>query len=169
MSAFSHHDFPWKDQAPKIVSRQYSGQKPWVAKYGVIMAFFLIGMAFLTQYKITIILGLLLLFSLVTKRYAAVTPRGLEFFADMIFRTNYRLIPWSDLDAITYEKIPGQADQNIFYFTRGDVTKRVTFPSADRKKILDLAREYQPDIRIYDGKDYRQKLSQKLKKKKKNK
>ena len=167
MSGFFHHDFPWKDQTPQVVSRQYSGQKPMVAKYGVIMAFFLIGMAFLTQYKITLILGLLLLLALVTKRYAAVTPRGLEFFADMIFRTNHRLIPWSDLDAITYDKIPGQAETNIFYFTRGDVTKRVTFPSADRKRILCIAQEYQPDIRIYDGKDYRQNLSQKLKKKKK--
>lgn len=167
MSGFFHHDFPWKDQTPQVVSRQYSGQKPMVAKYGVIMAFFLIGMAFLTQYKITLILGLLLLLALVTKRYAAVTPRGLEFFADMIFRTNHRLIPWSDLDAITYDKIPGQAETNIFYFTRGDVTKRVTFPSADRKRILSIAQEYQPDIRIYDGKDYRQNLSQKLKKKKK--
>ena len=166
MSGFFHHDFPWKDQTPQVVSRQYSGQKPMVAKYGVIMAFFLIGMAFLTQYKITLVLGLLLLLALVTKRYAAVTPRGLEFFADMIFRTNHRLIPWSDLDAITYEKIPGQAETNIFYFTRGDVTKRVTFPSADRKRILSIAQEYQPDIRIYDGKDYRQNLSQKLKKKK---
>lgn len=166
MSGFFHHDFPWKDQTPQVVSRQYSGQKPMVAKYGVIMAFFLIGMAFLTQYKITLILGLLLLLALVTKRYAAVTPRGLEFFADMIFRTNHRLIPWSDLDAITYDKIPGQAETNIFYFTRGDVTKRVTFPSADRKRILSIAQEYQPDIRIYDGKDYRQNLSQKLKKKK---
>lgn len=166
MSGFFHHDFPWKDQTPQVVSRQYSGQKPMVAKYGVIMAFFLIGMAFLTQYKITLVLGLLLLLALVTKRYAAVTPRGLEFFADMIFRTNHRLIPWSDLDAITYDKIPGQAETNIFYFTRGDVTKRVTFPSADRKRILSIAQEYQPDIRIYDGKDYRQNLSQKLKKKK---
>lgn len=166
MSGFFHHDFPWKDQTPQVVSRQYSGQKPMVAKYGVIMAFFLIGMAFLTQYKITLILGLLLLLALVTKRYAAVTPRGLEFFADMIFRTNHRLIPWSDLDAITYDKIPGQAETNIFYFTRGDVTKRVTFPSADRNRILSIAQEYQPDIRIYDGKDYRQNLSQKLKKKK---
>ena len=166
MSGFFHHDFPWKDQTPQVVSRQYSGQKPMVAKYGVIMAFFLIGMAFLTQYKITLVLGLLLLLALVTKRYAAVTPRGLEFFADMIFRTNHRLIPWSDLDAITYDKIPGQAESNIFYFTRGDVTKRVTFPSADRKRILSIAQEYQPDIRIYDGKDYRQNLSQKLKKKK---
>lgn len=166
MSGFFHHDFPWKNQTPQVVSRQYSGQKPMVAKYGVIMAFFLIGMAFLTQYKITLILGLLLLLALVTKRYAAVTPRGLEFFADMIFRTNHRLIPWSDLDAITYDKIPGQAETNIFYFTRGDVTKRVTFPSADRKRILSIAQEYQPDIRIYDGKDYRQNLSQKLKKKK---
>lgn len=167
MSGFFHHDFPWKEQTPQVISRQYSGQKPMVAKYGVIMAFFLIGMAFLTQYKITLVLGLLLLLALVTKRYAAVTPRGLEFFADMIFRTNHRLIPWSDLDAITYDKIPGQAETNIFYFTRGDVTKRVTFPSADRKRILSIAQEYQPDIRIYDGKDYRQNLSQKLKKKKK--
>ena len=166
MSGFFHHDFPWKDQTPQVVSRQYSGQKPMVAKYGVIMAFFLIGMAFLTQYKITLVLGLLLLLALVTKRYAAVPPRGLEFFADMIFRTNHRLIPWSDLDAITYDKIPGQAESNIFYFTRGDVTKRVTFPSADRKRILSIAQEDQPDIRIYDGKDYRQNLSQKLKKKK---
>lgn len=166
MSGIFHHDFPWKDQSPVVVSRQYSGQKPWVGKYGMIIAFFLIAMAFLTRYKITLLLGLLLLLALLTKRYAAVTPRGLELFSDMIFRTNHRLISWDQLDAITHDKIPGQAENNLFYFTQGDVTKRVTFPSADRKRLIAMAEKYRPGIRIYDGKDYRQKIEEKRKKKK---
>ena len=45
----------------------------------------------------------------------------------------------------------------ILYFTKGDRTKRNYFTNEDAKEVVKLAKQQNPEIRIFNGKDTRDK------------
>ena len=142
---------PWHDDHEAIEMQQANYRKKWVMPYTFIMVFFCIGLGIFTKYRISILLGLLVLLAVTTKRYAAVTSKGFEQFSNMYLFTNYRVVVWDDIDTITYEKLPDHPENSLLYFTHGDVTSRAIFPTAERKRILRLAEKYHPGIKIHDG------------------
>ena len=111
-----------------------------------------------TKYKLTLILALLLLLSLLSKKYVAVSGKGLEMYTDMKITHNYNVWGWSDIEAITYEKKAEEPKLILLYFTKGDVTKRFFFDYGDKERVFDLAHKYNKKIKIYDAWEYKQDL-----------
>ena len=160
---------PWHDDHEAIEMQQANYRKKWVMPYTFIMVFFCIGLGIFTKYRISILLGLLVLLAVTTKRYAAVTSKGFEQFANMYIFTNHRLTPWEAIDTITYEKLPDHPENSLLYFTHGDVTSRAIFPTTERKRVLRLAEKYHPDIKTYDGAVFKEEVKQKYGKKREKK
>ena len=52
---------------------------------------------------VSLAFSVLYLLTLMTKKDAALTSRGLEIFYDMQFTTNYEFFPWEDINAIVCE------------------------------------------------------------------
>ena len=106
------------------------------------------------------------MFALLMQKYVAVTQRGLEIFHEMHITTNYERWDWADIYAVTHEIDPGGSGRTILYFTRGDRTKRNYYNTADVPQILKLAKKQNPNIRIFDGKEARDKAKALRQKKK---
>lgn len=110
-----------------------------------------------TRWKIACIFAVLYALAMVMRKYVAVTERGLEIYYDMRISTNYERWDWPDIYAVTYEKDPANSRRAILYFTKGDRTKRNYFKPDDVTGILKLAKRKNPEIRIFDGKEARDK------------
>ena len=127
-------------------------------KYGgwfVVAVLFLGGM--LTRWKIALIFAVLYALAMLMEKYVTVTERGLEIFHQMQVMTNYERWDWKDIYAVTHEPDPAGSGRMILYFTKGDRTKRNYFTNEDAKEILKLAKKQNPEIRIFNGKDTRDK------------
>lgn len=127
-------------------------------KYGgwLVVAALFLG-ASVTRYKILYLFVLLYAFAMLMEKYVTVTERGLEIFHQMRVTTNYERWDWKDIYAVTHEKDPGGSGRTILYFTKGDRTKRNYYTDDDAKAILKLAKKQNPEIRIFDGKETRDK------------
>lgn len=136
--------------------------------YAFVMTFFLLGLGVFTPYKVTLIIGVLLLFALFTQRYAAVTAYGFETFANMRLTSNHRRFSWDDIDTLTYEKVAKTPEKTLIYFTMGDVTRRAFFPTSERRRVVKLAQKYRPDIKVYNGNEFRKEAQEKLSRRKKD-
>ncbi len=161
MKSLFEKERPWKNDAEAIEWKQEYFKKNWKERYAYLLTFFLIGLGFFTRYRISLLLALLLLLSLMTKKYVAATSRGFETFSNMLIMTNHRIWTWEDIDTITYDKVPDHPDRALFYFTKGDVTRRGVFPSSERRRVLKLAQKYRPDVKIYNGAEFREQVTKK--------
>ncbi|MDD7593144.1 MAG: hypothetical protein PUJ57_02755 [Peptoniphilaceae bacterium] len=160
---------PWRGKGEVIEGAHNVPLSGWKLIYAYALTFFLIGLGIFTKFKLTLLLAVLLLFALVTKRYAAVTSYGLETFANMIVTTNHRRVPWADIDTLTYEKVAKMPEKTVIYFTMGDVTRRVLFPTSERRRVVKFAQKYRPDIKVYDGNAFRAEATEKYLRRKKKK
>ena len=127
-------------------------------KYGgwfVVAALFL--GASVTRYKILYLFVVLYTLAMLMEKYVAVTQRGLEIFHQMRITTNYERWDWNDIYAVTYETDPAGSGRTILYFTKGDRTKRNYYGPDDAKEILKLAKRQNPNVKIFNGKDTRDK------------
>lgn len=149
---------PWESvPGPIYLAVDTLQRKGWVKKGGwVFVAALFIG-ATLTRWKTLYIFAILYMFALLMQKYVAVTQRGLEIFHEMHITTNYERWDWADIYAVTHEIDPGGSGRTILYFTRGDRTKRNYYNTADVPQILKLAKKQNPNIRIFDGKEARDK------------
>lgn len=165
MKSFLEKERPWRNDHEAIEMRQTYFRKKWVMPYTFVLAFFCIGLGIMTKYRLSLVLGVLVLLAVTTKRYAAVTGQGFEQFANMYIFSNHRLTPWEAIDTITYEKVEEHPEVCLLYFTRGDVTMRALFPTTERKRILRLAEKYHPGIKIHDGAVFKEEVRKKYGKK----
>ncbi|MDU5570239.1 MAG: hypothetical protein E6064_02990 [Peptoniphilus harei] len=149
---------PWDDDSEAIKYVYVNPRKKFSEKYAYVITSILIILGILTKYKLTLILALLLLLSLLTKKYVAVSGKGLEMYTDMKITHNYNVWDWSDIEAITYEKKAEEPKLILLYFTKGDVTKRFFFDYEDKERVFDLAHKYNKKIKIYDAWEYKQDL-----------
>lgn len=149
---------PWDDDSEAIKYVYVNPRKKFSEKYAYMITSILIILGITTKYKLTLILALLLLLSLLSKKYVAVSGKGLEMYTDMKITHNYNVWDWSDIEAITYEKKAEEPKLILLYFTKGDVTKRFFFDYEDKERVFDLAHKYNKKIKIYDAWEYKQDL-----------
>ena len=161
MKSLFEKERPWKNDHEAIEMEQKRFFKKWVQPYAFVLIFFCIGLGIFTPYRLTLVMGLVLLLALLSKRYAAVTGKGLEQMSNLLLFTNHRIVPWEKIDTITYEKLKEHPEITILYFTLGDLTRRALFPTSERNRILRLAQKYVPDVKIYDGAAFKEKTIQK--------
>ena len=79
---------------------------------------------------VSLAFSVLYLLTLMTKKDAALTSRGLEIFYDMQFTTNYEFFPWEDINAIVCED-RGHADMVRLHIGHGNTEKALFFPRED--------------------------------------
>ncbi|MET3617499.1 hypothetical protein ABID14_001130 [Peptoniphilus olsenii] len=149
---------PWENDSEVIEYEYVNPRKSFSEKYAYVITFALIGLGIFTKYKLTLFLALLLLLSLITKRYVAATSKGLEMFTDMKISKTHTIWDWSEIDAITYEKKHEQPGLILLYFTKGDITKRFFFKDKDKEEVFDLAHKYNRKIKVYNAHDYKNSL-----------
>ena len=149
---------PWDDDSEAIKYVYVNPRKKFSERYAYMIASILIILGITTKYKLTLILALLLLLSLLTKRYVAVSAKGLEMYTDMKITKTYNVWEWSDIEAITYEKKAEEPKLTLLYFTKGDVTKRFFFDEKDKESVFELAHKHNKKIKIYDAWEYKQDL-----------
>lgn len=153
------YELPWNSVDGKIYkSINVKSRDKWVNMGAWIMSFGLIFLGILTKYKITIIFGVLFLLTLLMERHVVVTNRGLEIFYQMKITKSYDLWKWDDLEALTYEIDPKHRNAILFYFTKGDRTKKFYFPLDNKEGILSTAKKQNRNIKIYDGEKERKKM-----------
>lgn len=92
---------------------------------------------------------MLYLLTLMTKKSAALTNRGLEIYYDMQFTTNYEFYPWEDINAIVCED-RGHADMVRLHIGHGNTEKALFFPREDLDEIYAFIKKKNPAIRIMD-------------------
>ena len=129
------HSLPWESVPPPIYPAQASlkPRKKWVQTGGWIL------LAFSVLYLLT----------LMTKKDAALTNRGLEIYYDMQFTTNYEFYPWEDINAIVCED-RGHADMVRLHIGHGNTEKALFFPREDLDEIYAFIKKKNPAIRIMD-------------------
>ena len=93
--------------------------------------------------------SVLYLLTLITKKDAALTSRGLEIFYNMQFTTNYEFFPWEDINAIVCED-RGHADMVRLHIGHGNTEKALFFPRSQLGEIYAFAKKKNPSVRIMD-------------------
>ena len=157
------HSLPWESVPPPIYPAQSSlkPRKKWVQVGGWILVVLLLlfggmiiaaGLLFscLTLLAfVSLAFSVLYLLTLMTKKDAALTSRGLEIFYDMQFTTNYEFFPWEDINAIVCED-RGHADMVRLHIGHGNTEKALFFPREDLDEIYAFIKKKNPAIRIMD-------------------
>ena len=117
---------PWESVPPPIYPAQSSlkPRKKWVQTGGWILVVVLLLFGISTRSRnpllafVSLAFSVLYLLTLMTKKDAALTSRGLEIFYDMQFTTNYEFFPWEDINAIVCED-RGHADMVRLHIGHG--------------------------------------------------
>ena len=144
---------PWESVPPPIyVSRPPKPRKKWVTVGGWILVVLLL------------LFGLLYTLTLLTKKDAVVTTRGLEIFYQMQITTQYDFFPWEQINSIVTEdrKHPDLIRLHIGY---SSMEKALFFTRSDAEAIIKLAKEKNPAIRVLDYEAAPKQASKKRKKK----
>ena len=149
---------PWDDDSEAIKYVYVNPRKKFSEKYAYVITSILIILGITTKYKLTLVLALLLLLSLLSKKYVAVSGKGLEMYSDMKITHTYNVWDWSEIEAVTYEKKAEEPKLILLYFTKGDITKRFFFDEKDKESVFDLAKKHNKKIKIYDAWEYKQDL-----------
>lgn len=149
------NSLPWENDQLIIEYEFVNPRKRFSERYAFVITFILIASGIISKYKVILIPAFFLLISLITKKYVVVSSRGLEIYTDMKITKNYTLWNWEEIDALTFENTKEHPDLVLFYFTKGDVTKKFFFKNKYRKDILDKARKHNKQIKVYDAKKYR--------------
>ena len=118
------HSLPWESVPPPIYPAQSSlkPRKKWVQVGGWILVVVLLLFGISTRSRnpllafVSLAFSVLYLLTLMTKKDAALTSRGLEIFYDMQFTTNYEFFPWEDINAIVCEDRGHAAKAGRFFY-----------------------------------------------------
>ena len=124
------HSLPWESVPPPIYPAQSSlkPRKKWVQVGGWILVVVLLLFGISTRSRnpllafVSLAFSVLYLLTLMTKKDAALTSRGLEIFYDMQFTTNYEFFPWEDINAIVCED-RGHADMVRLHIGHGNTER----------------------------------------------
>lgn len=151
------HSLPWESVPPPIYPAQSSlkPRKQWVQTGGWILVVVLLLFGISTRSRnpllafVSLAFSVLYLLTLMTKKDAALTSRGLEIFYDMQFTTNYEFYPWEDINAIVCED-RGHTDMVRLHIGHGNTEKALFFPREDLDEIYAFIKKKNPAIRIMD-------------------
>lgn len=146
---------PWEDlKTPFYEACEVKKRKQWIIIAAWILTAMLLITGIMRRNPIGIFFAFLMFMSMISKKSVAVTERGLENFMDMRFTSHYELWRWSQIEALTYEKVRQFPGSIQIYFTKGDRTRKVFFQEKDWKEIHKLAKSKNSKIRVYDGNAY---------------
>lgn len=141
---------PWESvEGPKYYPKELKPRKKWVTAGSWIMSGFLILGGLVTQYHVAAVFGLLYLLALMMVKTTAVTSRGVEIYYQMKIATHYDFLSWDEIRAVTRED-RGHPDLVALYFANDIKSKRLFFTKSDAKKIMELATERNPGIKVGD-------------------
>ena len=162
---------PWESvPPPTYVSRPPKPRKKWVTVGGWILVVLLLLFGLMSKRSnlplsvISFGLALLYTLTLLTKKDAVVTTRGLEIFYQMQITTQYDFFPWEQINSIVTEdrKHPDLIRLHIGY---SSMEKALFFTRSDAEAIIKLAKEKNPAIRVLDYEAASKQASKKRKKK----
>ena len=151
------HSLPWESVPPPIYPAQSSlkPRKKWVQTGGWILVVVLLLFGISTRSRnpllafVSLAFSVLYLLTLMTKKDAALTSRGLEIFYNMQFTTNYECYPWEDISVIVCED-RNHAELVRLHIGYGNAEKAFFFPREDLDEIYALAKKKNPAVRIMD-------------------
>lgn len=144
---------PWESvEGPKYYSKELKPSKKWVTVGSWFMSGLLILGGMVTQYRVAAVFGLLYLLALMMVKTTAVTSRGVEIYYQMKITTHYDFLGWDEIRAVTRED-RGHSDLVALYFANDIKSKRLFFTKSDAKKIMELAKEQNPSIKVGDISD----------------
>lgn len=134
---------PWESVPPPIYPALSSlkPRKKWVQTGGWILVVVLLLFGISTRSRnpllafVSLAFSVLYLLTLMTKKDAALTSRGLEIFYNMQFTTNYEFFPWEDINAIVCED-RGHADMVRLHIGHGNTEKALFFPARRPRRDL---------------------------------
>ena len=166
------HSLPWESVPPPIYPAQSSlkPRKKWVQTGGWILVVVLLLFGISTRSRnpllafVSLAFSVLYLLTLMTKKDAALTSRGLEIFYQMQITTQYDFFPWEQINSIVTEdrKHPDLIRLHIGY---SSMEKALFFTRSDAEAIIKLAKEKNPAIRVLDYEAAPKEASKKRKKK----
>lgn len=144
----SKPSLPWADlTGPIYTPRELKPRKAYVIYACWAMVILLLVGGIFTRFKIALIFAALYGLTLLSKKDAAVTERGLEIFYQMKITTNYNFWPWEEINAIVVED-RNHPELIALHIGRGSASKRFFFTRKDTQEILVLAREKNPGIPV---------------------
>lgn len=150
---------PWEDiQGPVYHDQPARVRKAYVKPLMWAVVFVLLYVGIATRLRAALILGFLYALALTMDRQVVVSRRGLEVFNDMRITHHEELLPWTKIDALTYEEKPRTPGAYLLYFTSGDRTRSHFFPKEYWNGIRTYALNGNPSIRIYNGEEYKKQL-----------
>lgn len=114
------------------------------------MSVFLIVCGLITSYYLVAIFGLLYMLALMMKKDTVITTRGLEIYYQMRITTHYDFWSWDEINSIVREA-GSHPELVALHIGIGNREKGLFFTKADAEKILKLAAERNPAIKVMDS------------------
>lgn len=149
---------PWENLDGKFFDLpQEKQRKQYVIYWAWTVCLGCLGIGFIPIYRIAWLVGIVLLFTLMTKKYAAVTEKGFEIFYDMKVAKSHQVFSWGMIDSVAYKRDREDVRRTVFYFTMGERTKRAYFKECEKEEIMEFIHQQRKQIKLYDG-DVQQKI-----------
>ncbi len=141
---------PWASlTGPVYRAREGKPRKAWVTVGGWMASGLLIVGGLTTRWRIAAVFGVLYVLALLMDKDVVVTQRGLELFYQMKITTHYEVWPWEEVRALLRDDKKSPAPGlTALHFVRGDKSRKLFFTNADAEKVMALARERHPGIRV---------------------
>ena len=148
---------PWESVPPPIFPAQLAlkPRKKWVQVGGWVLVVLLLLYGLSQRGRnpmlsiISLVFSVMYLVTMMTKKDAALTSRGLEIFYNMQFTTNYECYRWEDISVIVCED-RNHAELVRLHIGYGNAEKAFFFPREDLDEIYALAKKKNPAIRVMD-------------------
>ena len=148
---------PWESVPPPIFPAQLAlkPRKKWVQVGGWVLVVLLLLYGLSQRGRnpmlsiISLVFSVMYLVTMMTKKDAALTSRGLEIFYNMQFTTHYEFFPWEDINAVVCED-RGHADMVRLHIGHGNTEKALFFPRTQLGEIYAFAKKKNPAVRIMD-------------------
>ena len=148
---------PWESVPPPIFPAQLTlkPRKKWVQVGGWVLVVLLLLYGLSQRGRnpllsiISLVFSVMYLVTMITKKNAALTSRGLEIFYNMQFTTNYEFFLWEDISVIVCED-RNHAELVRLHIGHGNTEKALFFPREDLDEIYALAKKKNPAIRVMD-------------------
>ena len=147
---------PWESVPPPIYTAQaFKPRKKWVTVGGWVLVVFLLIYGLSAQSRnplvatVSLIFALLYTLTLLTKKDAVLTSRGLEIFYNMQITTHYDFFPWEKINAIVTED-RGHAEYVRLHIGYSSMEKALFFKRSEVDAVCKFAKAKNPAIRVMD-------------------
>lgn len=127
-------------------------RKKWVTNGGWVLCAVLLVGGLMTPYRVLLVFCALYVLTLLMVKDTVVTSRGVEIFYQMRITSHYDFLGWDQIEAVIREdrKLP---ELVALHFGYGDRVKRLFFTRPDAEKIMALAKEKNPRIKVGEADD----------------